>query len=195
MDGTTPEVRIETCATHGLKYNAASEAGCVRCRAEGGVAASPEPGPAPPAASAGSPSILVQSGWSAALILGAGFLFFGVHQSMIEQFSGLFGMAVEGGGRDEIELAAAGPYNDSLAEQEVGFFIEMVKDDPSLDSRRAADPELDRLVTQLDDPEFRERLKRDPALRMRHFDEIDRRLYPEIYDEGGEEGWGEEWGD
>ena len=193
MEGAPAEVRIETCEIHGLKYNAAVATGCVRCRN-----GSPDAGAAgsvAPAAPVAGTSAGKQAAVTALLILASGLLFFTAHQRMLAQFGGLFGSGIEGGGRADIETAAAGPYNDSLAEQEVGFMIEMIESDPGLADRKAADPELRRLVDQLHDPDYRERLKRDRALRQRHFDEIDRRMYPEMWEgEGEEEDWEDEEG-
>lgn len=193
MEGGVPEVRIETCEVHGLKYNAAIATGCVRCRKDG-TGAEAGPAASPSVAASAAPSLGKQALVSALLVAGSGFLFFSAHQRMLGQLTGFFGAGIEGGGRADIEAAAAGPYNDSLAEQEVGFAIEMIESDPDLDRRMAEDPELARLVDQLHDPDFRERIKRDRALRQRHFDAIDRRLYPDMAGEYGDEDWGDEEG-
>ena len=183
MEGGASEVRIETCEAHGLKYNAAVATGCVRCRRDP-TGAAEVPASASPAETA--PSVGKQAAFAALLVAASGFLFFTAHQRMLSELTGFFGPDFEGGGRADIETAAAGPYNDSLAEQEVGFYLEMIESDPYFDERKAEDPELARLVDQLHDPDFRERVKRDRELRQRHFEAIDRRLYPEMWEDEGD---------
>jgi hypothetical protein len=192
MEAGASDVRIETCEVHGLKYNAAIDTGCVRCRRDADGAEAAPSGSA--AIAVAAPLVGKQALVSALLVAGSGFLFFTAHQRMLGQLAGFFDPTFMGGGQSEIETAAAGPYNDSLAEQEVGFMIEMTESDPGLADRKAADPELRRLVDQLHDPDYRERLKRDRALRQRHFDEIDRRMYPEMWEGEDEVDWEDEEG-
>ncbi|MDX1630886.1 MAG: hypothetical protein R3234_03440 [Thermoanaerobaculia bacterium] len=176
MSDSVPEVRIETCERHGLKFNAAAQPGCVRCRREAGNL--PEGRKQPPARgdAGSSPTLGAQMALTATLVFGTGFLFFTAHQRMVRDFTGLVAL----GGSETGSTTHATGVSGSRAEQEIAWRVEMIEGDPYLDEKMDADPELRRLVESLHDPDFREELARDPELRRRHFDAIDRRLYPEL---------------
>jgi hypothetical protein len=88
-----PPVDIATCEKHGLRYNRAVDAGCVRCRRESGAVAAPgaatsSQGTARTTATEQPASLGKQLLLAAALVAGTGVLFWSAHQSVLESFSG-----------------------------------------------------------------------------------------------------------
>jgi len=85
-------VDIVTCDKHGLRYNRATDKGCVRCRTESGAASGAPRASAPRAGAKGAPeppaSLGVQLLVAALLVGGTGGLFYGAHQAVLESFAG-----------------------------------------------------------------------------------------------------------
>ena len=83
-------IDIATCDKHGLRYNRATDKGCVRCRAESSAATGgTRRGAAPGRAAAEAPASLpIQLLIAALLVGGSGGLFFAAHQSVLESFAG-----------------------------------------------------------------------------------------------------------
>jgi len=71
----TPSVQIEVCEKHGLRYNAAADDGCARCRTEAGGRTLEQRGFAPRRAHDLKRSLLV----TAALVVGIGGTLFAAH--------------------------------------------------------------------------------------------------------------------
>jgi hypothetical protein len=82
----------DTCEKHGLRYNRATDKGCVRCRAESGAVSGAARAGASRAASKATPqapaSLGAQLLIAALLVGGTGALFYGAHQAVLESFSG-----------------------------------------------------------------------------------------------------------
>lgn len=158
-------VEVAVCERHGLRYNAAEGRGCVRCRAEAGVAPGTAPAARTPAPGAGRGS---DAGASAArqlvlaalLVGGTGALFWTAHQAVLDSFGGLFGLTAEGPGAatdalsmeeetglggtpSEVEPAAYPP-EDTVAvgpaaqEQQMRELMRQMEEDARIDAEDAA---------------------------------------------------------
>ena len=160
----SPEVRIETCSKHGLRYNAATTNGCARClrEASGNL-------PTQPTQSTDKTAMAPHAMIAALLIAGSGFLFFSVHQELLKSWQGLFGPTEQ---EDMFEVSETSGLDDEL--ESFLLFCES----PIVEFTRRENPELDRQISELEDPEKRSHLSEDEIL-----DRIDH-LYEVIY--GGE---------
>ncbi len=140
-------VRIETCATHGLRFNAAATSGCARCLRE----AEPAPTPAPAAAGLGqSPLQLAIAGILVGVV---GFSFFTVHNQAVAALQ-LPWLGASG------EFAGSDPVSDFVHEPSLETLLAL-EDHPLLVVGRELDDDLDRQVRELEDPERRRRLTDD----------------------------------
>lgn len=100
-------VEISVCPKHGLRYNAAEELGCVRCRREDGAgvgrarvvggagAGRAQAAPRRGDAAASAPTQLLLA---ALLVSGTGVMFWAAHQEVLESFGSVFGLSAEGPG-------------------------------------------------------------------------------------------------
>ncbi len=93
-DNEGSEIRIETCPTHGLRFNAAVHPGCARCRKEAGEQigkASQTPAPAPPSGGNRAP-MAAAIGLAVLLILLAGTAFYWAHAQVWSQGRAILGV-------------------------------------------------------------------------------------------------------
>lgn len=103
-------IEISVCPKHGLRYNAAEELGCVRCRREdgAGVGRAPAAGgraPAAPRPADGPASAPTQLLLAALLVAGTGAMFWTAHQQVLESFGSVFGLGAEGPGAATAPMA------------------------------------------------------------------------------------------
>lgn len=82
----TSPARVEVCARHGLRYNAAVDDGCARCRTEAGARALGNSGAAPRRAPDLGRGLLV----AGALIVGAGLGLYAAHRLAYEAGHAVF---------------------------------------------------------------------------------------------------------
>ena len=96
-------VEISVCPKHGLRYNAAEELGCVRCRREDGAGLGRVPAAAArrqaaPRRADGVASAPNQLLLAALLVAGTGAMFWTAHQQVLASFGSVFGLSSEGPG-------------------------------------------------------------------------------------------------
>ena len=135
------EVRIETCPKHGLRYNAAVASGCARCVREN---AGNTPVTKPKSASLSTP-LGPQAFIAGALIIGCGSLFFAIHNEIAQSFRGSWG-------------GASSEAFEESSEETVNAEIEgllLFAQSPVVQMSRRQDPEIDELLSELEDEEIR----------------------------------------